>query len=163
MDSSELIRFAVIALFYIAVRTLWRAIRHRKRSAPEPAYRRSVPMPKFEYERSVPMPEFAYRRSFPVPFSRGWVADVKRMWMGSCGYAVLGDDIHTEDHAKIYQFIIDICNKSDISEDDRHVLKLAYQGCDYEKRLEETKSVRDELLRTVRQRIKDPSSTRFPG
>lgn len=84
------------------------------------------------------------------------------MWMGSSGCAVLGDDIHTEDHAEIYQFIIDICNKSDLSEEDKHVLQLAYQGCDYEKRLGETRIERNELLRTVRLRIQDPSWTRFP-
>ncbi len=163
MDRSELVHFAVIALFYIAVRTLWRAIVQRKRPAPEPAYRRSVPMPKFEYERSVSVPKFAYQRSVPVPFSHKWVADVKRMWMGSCGRAVLEDDDRKEDHAEIYQFVIDTCNKTDLSEEDKHVLKLVYQGCDYEKWLGETKIERNELLRTVRLRIKDPNWTRFPG
>ncbi|MFG1245709.1 hypothetical protein [Xanthobacter flavus] len=131
----------VTALFIFAVRTLSQRLRQRKRPAPEPTYLGSAPMP-FSHDE--------------------WVARMRLDWTSGGGSIVLSDDPETDDHGEIYQWVANLLNKSDFSADDRHILNSVYQSLNFDIPFPATKIVRDELLQTVRMKIKDPSWTRFP-
>jgi len=80
---------------------------------------------------------------------------LKVEWINS-GFLVLGDDDHQQDHAEINCWIIDLLSKNELIGDEISIVSLVYHSLSFDIPFKATKSIRNDLLRTVRMKMADP-------
>jgi hypothetical protein len=87
--------------------------------------------------------------------------DLKKEWVGG-GRFVLRDDDHPEDHREIHNWLLELLDKEERSDEDEYIASCVHHSLNFDIPFAATKGVRRELLNIVRMKIRDPRWMRFP-
>ncbi|MGX8007960.1 hypothetical protein ACVDG8_002620 [Mesorhizobium sp. ORM8.1] len=86
---------------------------------------------------------------------------LRKEWVDG-GHIAMRDDVHREDHIEINRWILRLLDKKTRSDEEEYIVTCVDISLNFDIPFKATKGDRDDLLRMVRMKIKDPNWTRFP-